>query len=179
MPKTFTNADLEGWYGFHRSGTVLFAAPNRGAILATRPGTMSAPDPIVTMQTVAAVGFTHFDGGSGKYGAPDGVGYWHTIQITTKLDIQNLTGQTLTGPTTELDLPIENDKFSEPDPQYGFYQVSPDGTFKMWISDKPNDPTNFNGPVAAWGVLVNDDEYYALSMLANTAVTVIGKKTPR
>ncbi|HWH60460.1 MAG TPA: hypothetical protein VN682_22730 [Terriglobales bacterium] len=46
----------------------------------------------------------------------------------------------------------------------------------MWTSNGKN---GIDGPVAAWGVLVDNHEYYALSMVANTGVIVIGKKTPR
>jgi len=68
MPQRFTNADLQGWYGYHRSGTVLTHLTPADLVLSRPP----------TMQTVASVGFTYFDGGSGKYGAPDGVGVWQS-----------------------------------------------------------------------------------------------------
>ena len=150
MAKKFTNADLQGWYGYHRSGTLL--TDNH------------------TLQTVASVGFIYFDGG-GKYGEGADAGVWQSVEITTKLDTDIHTGSTV-----GVALPIGNTKDIDPPAQNGFYQVKSDGTFKMWLSANAD---GTNGTVAAWGVLVGNDEYYAMSMQADHAVTLIAKKTAR
>jgi len=152
MPKNFTNADLHGWYGYHRSGTLLTA---NGAL-----------------QTLASVGFIYFDGG--RQGAPGGAGVFQSAEITTKLDTQPGTGNM--GKTNGVNPPVDPAVDIDPPTINGFYQVKFDGTFKMWCTDPA---LGCDGTVAGWGVLVGNDEYYAMSLQPGRAVTLTGKKMQR